>query len=693
MSALGGRRPAWGWAWLLALVLTTAGRAEPPELRAETVFGVAQSGRPIPLAVEVTAVGQAADGRLRVPLGEDLYGFPHLLYEAEVDVPIGGSKVYWLTLWPTATQIEIPVEYVDRKGRVWRRDVKVRQEAAERDYILAVVDPSESGLRYLQREAEYIEGSVESSTQPDPPPPPEELREKLKHRAIRVANLTATDLPRDPAAYLALDALLIQGAELTAAEPVVRDAIAAWVRQGGTLVLAGGAASRGLFQDPVIAELAPVKVTGLTEVTEDDLSGLSPWMSGRRIGPRGTQYAIGQAKAIDGETLLRAGGVPLVQQARRGRGTVTYVGAPFDQAPLGSLVDLEGFWHWLLRPDETLERRPLQADALPLWVWQIRAALEIGGVETPSLILVGCFLLAYLIVLVPGQYLALRKLRRRELAWVMTPAIVAAFSVGAYLIGTTLKGRQVVVQSVSMVDAVSGAATAQAVTTAVVYSPARAQFEVDLPPGAGLVRELNDAVPQYGYYGGSDAVLSQDGQLRLRQTGVRQRVEDFDVAMWAARVLGFCWTAELPGTVGLKRLPGGPARVQVRNGLTVPLRHAVVTDDSLLWVVGDVAPQKTTVPAKPQPLDNSDARLHELLKAMGTGERIGQWGPAALEKLLDPPSIYGGMGMESTAAVMQLGGTVLWAFVEPPDGPLTLVDHGSDDRPLWLLRVAAEPAP
>ncbi len=677
---------------VLAVLLSAPAWAGPPELQAEAVFGFSQPERPLPIAVQVTAVDQAADGEVRIPLGEDQFGFAHLLYHADVDVPPGGSKTSWLTLWPDHAVAELPVEYVDRKGRVWRRVVRIRQELAGSDTVLAVVDPSRAGLRYLQREAEFAvpaNGSDEAAPggPEDSMPPPDAGDPRMSRPATRVTNLTAPQLPRDPAAYRALDALIVQGAELTAAEPAVRAAIAAWVRQGGTLVLAGGAASRGLFQDPVVAALAPVKVTGLTEVDGDELNGLQRWLGGRRLTAR---YAVSQAKGIAGQTLLRAGDVPLVQRARRGRGTVIFVAAPFDQPPLSELNDREGFWAWLLDLDRTDRPPPVESAAVKLWAWQIRAALEIGGVETPSLILVGCFLLAYLLVLVPGQYLVLRKLGRRELAWLLTPAIVAAFSLGAYLIGTSLKGREVVCQSLSLVDAGSGEPSAMAVTTAVIYAPAKARFDVDLPPGTGLVRELADAVEPYGYYGSPSAVLSETGQLRLRQTAGGQRAEQLDIAMWAARVLGFCWTPELPGRVVLGRGPGARPLVRVRNELSLPLQNAVLVDRGRTWRLGTVAAGKTAVTSGP---GADSVSLETLLAELQPKTAPPSWTKAAMTQLgetqvlsMDSPD----HGPSSGGRLDWLAGTALWAWVTPSDGPLKLAAHKADERTLWLLRVVLE---
>lgn len=686
----------WGAAAWAAAVLSLLGHtavADPPELRVKAVFDIAQPRAPLPIAVEVTATAQPAVGRLRVPLDVDSYGFPSLVYECEVDVPVGGSKTYWLTLHPLRATLEFAVEYVEPNGRVWRKDAKVRQEAGAGERVVAVVEPGRAALRYLQREPQYDKPAAQGGGAAVPSAPSgDEGETKLKRRGVKVANLIAGELPRDPAAYGGLHALVVQGAELTATDPAVRGAIAAWVRQGGRLVMAGGAASRGLYQDPVLGPLAPVTVQGLTEVDADDLRGLRQWSAGAPIGPAATRYVIGRAQPTAGETLLQAGGVPLVQRAKQGRGEVVYVGAPLDAPPLRDLPDVEGFWDSLLRLERLQDAATPRSLALWFWAWQMRAALEIGGVETPSLILVGAFLLTYLLVLVPGQYLILRRLRRRELAWLLTPAIVAVFSIGAYLIGTTLKGRRAVCQSISLVDAVSGETAAQAVTTAVIYSPAKARFEITMPPGSSVVRELHDAVPEYAYYGSPEGILSDTGQLRILDDGQRQRLEHFDVPMWAARVLGFTWHVSLPGRVHVEDLGGPTQRMRVRNGLPVPLYRAVVVQDGRLWKFGELAPGKVVEQTQPVPVERA---LRHVLSALPPDPRQAAWSMPVVSELVGSTDDF----MASTYryddrdGVDWTAGTTLWAFVEPADGPLSLGEHESDQRTLWLLRVVLEPAP
>ena len=71
-------------------------------------------------------------------------------------------------------------------------------------------------------------------------------------------------------------------------------------------------------------------------------------------------------------------------------------------------------------------------------------------------------IVGYILLIGPISYFVLRRVDRRELAWVTAPILIVTFSACSYGIGRTLKGSDVVLNQVAVVrTSPTGAALAR----------------------------------------------------------------------------------------------------------------------------------------------------------------------------------------------------------------------------------------
>ncbi len=672
------RRPLAAYAVCL---LAAAAAGAPPEFKAQVGFdGRAALRRGVPVRLEVAAVDGPAAGTVTIPLRTDRYGVSRDLYRVEVEVPAGGVKTYWLTVYPTDSTTELPLHFDTDRGRGLRQAVKV-DLLEPGDELLVTVNAHRAGLRYLERDREYRERDPKHPYGDRP----------LVHPATYVANVRADELPPFAAGYDAVQALIVSGDELTAAAPEVRRAIEQWVAYGGHLVLVGGTASAGLWQDPVVRKLAPVEVSGLALLSGRELAPVA----GRFGGPTGgsERYAVSRGALKPGATaLVTAGGLPFVASAPHGAGRVSFLAAAYDQPPLTDWTRQDRLWRALT------QRRPVGV-LQPETVWSAlkRPAMNLPWVQTPAMALVAGFLALYLIVLIPVQFPVLKKLNRRELAWVTTPVIVLVFSVGAYLLGLSLKGRQTVVATVSFADASSGLRQTRTLSSAAVFSPAKTSYDLRPPAGVGRIAELSDRVGSR--YGPAEDPAELSGRLVLLQTPDGPRLPGVDINMWALRVLGFWWRQELPGPVTVRSRPSGTATAgRVFNGLDRPLTGAALVLNGRVTRLGDIpaggAREFTVKPAAKE----AEFEVEPLVKALteGKGLRIDAISrKAMLDGLLDRSYSYYGMAY-GDGADLPVGGQAdhpaLWAWVERDTTTWTIDHHAAKGYHLTLLRVRLAPA-
>jgi hypothetical protein len=161
----------------------------------------------------------------------------------------------------------------------------------------------------------------------------------------------------------------------------------------------------------------------------------------------------------------------------------------------------------------------------------------------PSFKVISLFLIGYIVCLVPLNYLALKKLDRRELAWVTTPAIVLAFSVLAYGLGFVLKGRAVVLRSVSLIEvqASTGAGAAQSYYS--IFSPRKASYRIGF-----ATQNVDASVPAplgRMSYTGRRSGLKLNTPFEVEE-GDRDTVKDLLVQMWDQRM----FSARAPVVLG-----------------------------------------------------------------------------------------------------------------------------------------------
>ncbi|WP_309713389.1 hypothetical protein [Armatimonas sp.] len=146
--------------------------------------------------------------------------------------------------------------------------------------------------------------------------------------------------------------------------------------------------------------------------------------------------------------------------------------------------------------------------------------LQSSGVQAPPFSTIALFLGAYLIAVVPLQYIILRRLDKREWAWGTTPLLACGFAVGAYVVGSQGRPRSISYSCAAVVETTSGQTTGAAVARFGLYSPSRANFSLSAP--------TTDTV----FF---STVGDQDSLSQLQTAGQPTKLMDFSVPQWAMR--------------------------------------------------------------------------------------------------------------------------------------------------------------
>jgi hypothetical protein len=209
---------------------------------------------------------------------------------------------------------------------------------------------------------------------------------------------------------------------------------------------------------------------------------------------------------------------------------------------------------------------------------------------------------AYILIIGPINYLVLKRLDRRELAWVTMPVLVLTFAAAAFGYGALLRGTDVVINEVAIVRGAPDATEATANVYFGIFSPTRSTYRVDVPQGALLAAPI--AGDPFG-----QGVVTLD---ILQGTGTEQpsAVRNLSVGTGSIRIV----RAELPITAPRMKatlnLVDGVLSGTFENASDQALENVAVVLGSSVAVLGDVEAHGTRtvrLPIQPNPFGSAIA--------------------------------------------------------------------------------------
>ncbi len=520
----------------------------------------------IPVRVTAANPGDEFAGVVRVR-SEDGGGLVHTEYRTPLDLPRGSRKQVFVYVSLETYSRALSVELVDRAGRiVARRTANLRMVGRE-DLIYVVV--TESAL-----------GAVDMTA------------ETPGTGAVYQASWRVEHIPASAEALLGVDVLLVHDANTGALSVEQTQAIERWVLAGGHLIVAGGEAWQRTTAG--LGALLPVELRG-TQVLES-LAPLADYLRlpGDPLALR-TSAVSGTLKP-DARALVSAGDLPLLARRKYGAGIVDFLAVDPNAEPLRSWAGKSRVWYTLVA---SIGQQPSWAFGFRNWPVAREATLTLFRTVLPGFGHMSAFLLAYIVLIGPANYLVLRRLNRREWAWVTIPVLVVLFSVLAYNLGFNLRGSEPTVNRLAVVRVWPGAEQAQVMGLIGVQSSRRDTYDLAVERGYAL-RPL----PEVGL--GLDVAAAINQETRYSASAVL--IDAGTIASFA--VEGFTTAPQVSGSATWTLAEGSAPRVAgtVTNQSGRVLRDAVLLIKGESRFLGDLGPGSTATfdiaigPQDPGPL-------------------------------------------------------------------------------------------
>lgn len=459
---------------------TAAARAEVlPTLAVKRPFGdISRSNRLLPLILEVTNPGPSISGTLVVRPERG-----SLSVKRPIDLPTGTKKRAMVYVDGDVYQSEYKVDLMGLRGLLPLRTAEFEvTNLDEPRRVCAMVGNETWGLTTFAKD---------------------------EARPLTLVNVQPGDVPGRWYGWDMIDAVLWP--ESSGAPPALDQATAlgSWVAMGGTLVISTGGDGRmlgdiaGLLRAPLSAGAPMARTEVLAGL------GLEASAGGSEMVPVTSFPIPPRARAM-----YEAGGRPLLVEIPHGMGRIllfTFDPSIAGIARAGGATDL---WARLLDvptvPSDTQNR------FRGAWSRLLGAAesfvKDIPALRPVSLTFLVIFMGAYVIVVGPLDYFVLKKLNRLTLTWVTYPLAIVVFSAIAWGFASAMKGGEMVVTSLQVVDQAAGDPVERRTEVAGVYAVERDTYKLSPPSPAGWVEWIGHRETELGGLWSGNVVRDDDGQ-------------------------------------------------------------------------------------------------------------------------------------------------------------------------------------
>ncbi len=407
---------------------------------------------------------------------------------------------------------------------------------------------------------------------------------------ISVLHMKQQDIPQDPMLMDGIDVLVFDRFASDTLAPAQVTSIEQWVKTGGHLILAGGAAYSKTAAP--FAPISPVDVKGtFTTTSLPELEKLGAVKQGSAKGGAAKLQLDGEITLSDAELkkeaslLYTTGGKPLFASRQLENGKVLYAAYDVTQEPIASWPGHPSVWSALLGSE-------LQSNNFNAMRGNMNPLLNLSYVlnyfpslNMPSFQVLAWLIVIYALVVAPLLYLLLKKVDKREWAWWMIPLIAVIASGTVYMIGASDKTKELA-HTLNVVE-LDGSGQAKVKSATAFFSPGSGNYHLELPANSYVTIQRDGS--SFSGSGDSRSLV----EVGSKETGV----ELLDMPQWSLAKL---WVEQRSKNEDLGQLDvdlfineKGDIDGKVVNTTSKELVNAGLVVGGKLYLLGDMGKGQT----------------------------------------------------------------------------------------------------
>jgi hypothetical protein len=484
-----------------------------------------------PVMITVENEGPDISGVLQI-VTQDAAGSP-VSYARRINLAQGTKKRLFFYLSPDCFKHTFEISLVSRKGR----------PVASEQGMMRVVESGEVLVGMVQhrlgpRGAAGLNLLVSSQRQAG-----------ARATSISLGTAFVDDLPDCWYGYEGLDLLVWIKPDFSSLSSRQRAALKKWVFSGGRLLLSVGPHWQEV-KDSFLDDLLPVTILDSTE--ERDFSELVSFAGAGRGRGLVVERALPIPRAVlgRGRVLASAGENPLLVIGRAGMGRCIYLAADLSEATFSQWPLLKDFWEQIFKALEiNLAEEQRSASGRRYQQWNISASIldAAGGIfSAPAISLRGVTILiiVYLLVIGPGDYFLLKKLKRLHWTWVTFFVYAVVFAVAVFGAAYLVRGGKMRMRLVTLVDIDGAKKAASGHTFFGIFSPKTSAYKIGLsePDAAFAPGRLSEYFHQPPR---PQPLLMSEHSVFVQDEGIY--LERLPIRIWSARAFAGRWVEESLG--------------------------------------------------------------------------------------------------------------------------------------------------
>ena len=363
------------------------------------------------------------------------------------------------------------------------------------------------------------------------------------------------------------------------------EALFEWVRRGGRLVVSVGSNVAIVKEYPLLQELLPVEIrrdNPSEPVKELTIEWALPGTN-KRLLPlatkQGTMFPLCNftPKPDRGFRQMippsddESGTKRAMVQGAYGMGRVTLVGFDLDRSPFTDYAGRADFWDLLLREAgspraslgsgiKTNINYNTRYDSEDEFANRLRSHIDtFAGVPVISFGWVALFIVMYTLLIGPIEYFILKKVfKRLELTWITFPIIVLTVSTIAYFTAYALKGSDLKVNKIDLIDIDASTNRVYGRTWFTIFSPRREDYRIGIEPSDGWVNKTSEqpgagALIDWvgGARSGKSSFFRRSYYYQIDTPGNANRlpfgdgIVDVPIQVWSTKAFAADWSAPI----------------------------------------------------------------------------------------------------------------------------------------------------